>query len=235
MAKVVVQDIAVLGNEGASFTDPFKFEITFECTDALQHDIEWKIIYVGSAETEDKDQELESIMVGPVPVGTCKFVFEAEPPKWDVLPENEIRGVTVVLITCSYNQAEFIRIGYYLNNDYRDPALREEPPDQITAAEMVPLLQREILADKPRVTRYTIGWDEEQTADQRDFARDNAALPATEDGVMEGEDEEMEDGESEQDSEGSEGMEQEAGGGMHQDALQHGHGMQASMGGMVTA
>ena len=40
-----------------------------------------------------------------------------------MLPENEIRGVTVVLITCSYNQAEFIRIGYYLNNDYRDPAL----------------------------------------------------------------------------------------------------------------
>ena len=39
-------------------------------------DIEWKIIYVGSAETEEKDQELESIMVGPVPVGTAKFVFE---------------------------------------------------------------------------------------------------------------------------------------------------------------
>ena len=53
--------------------------------------------------------------------------------------------------------------------------------------------------------------------------------------ARQGEDEEMEDGESEQDSEGSEGMEQEAGGGMHQDALQHGHGMQASMGGMVTA
>ena len=43
-------------------------------------DIEWKIIYVGSAETEDKDQELESIMVGPVPVGTCKFVFEVSTP-----------------------------------------------------------------------------------------------------------------------------------------------------------
>jgi len=42
MAKVVVQDIAVLGNEGASFTDPFKFEITFECTDALQHGAEPK-------------------------------------------------------------------------------------------------------------------------------------------------------------------------------------------------
>ena len=33
---------------------------------------------------------------------------------------------------------------------------REEPPDQITAAEMVPLLQREILADKPRVTRSVL-------------------------------------------------------------------------------
>lgn len=34
-------------------------------------DIEWKLIYVGSAESEDYDQELDSCMVGPVPVGMC--------------------------------------------------------------------------------------------------------------------------------------------------------------------
>ena len=35
-------------------------------------DIEWKLIYVGSAESEDYDQELDSCMVGPVPVGTFR-------------------------------------------------------------------------------------------------------------------------------------------------------------------
>jgi histone chaperone ASF1 len=39
-------------------------------------DIEFKLIYVGSAESEEFDQELDSILVGPVPVGLNKFVFE---------------------------------------------------------------------------------------------------------------------------------------------------------------
>lgn len=64
-------------------------------------DIEWKLIYVGSAESEAHDQELDSILVGPIPVGLNKFVFEAPHPDFSKLPETEITGVTVVLITCS--------------------------------------------------------------------------------------------------------------------------------------
>lgn len=39
-------------------------------------DIEWKLIYVGSAESSSYDQELDSCMVGPVPVGVNSFEFE---------------------------------------------------------------------------------------------------------------------------------------------------------------
>jgi hypothetical protein len=39
-------------------------------------DLEWKVIYVGSAESAQYDQELDNIMVGPVPVGVNKFVFQ---------------------------------------------------------------------------------------------------------------------------------------------------------------
>ena len=92
--------------------------------------------------------------------GTAKFVLEAPAPDWGKLPPNEIRGVTVVLVTCSYNTAEFVRIGYYVNNDFQAPELRETPPDQFVPATMVPQLQRHILAEKPRVTRYTIPWDQ---------------------------------------------------------------------------
>ncbi len=42
----------------------------------LKDDLEFKLIYVGSAESEAHDQVLESIMVGPLPVGLNKFVFE---------------------------------------------------------------------------------------------------------------------------------------------------------------
>ena len=39
-------------------------------------DLEWKVIYIGSAENEAHDQELDSVLVGPVPVGVNKFVFQ---------------------------------------------------------------------------------------------------------------------------------------------------------------
>ena len=39
-------------------------------------DLEWKIIYVGSAESDTHDQVLDSVLVGPIPVGTHTFLFE---------------------------------------------------------------------------------------------------------------------------------------------------------------
>lgn len=50
-------------------TDPYIFKITFECLSELEDDLEWKLIYVGSAQSKDYDQELDNCMVGPVPVG----------------------------------------------------------------------------------------------------------------------------------------------------------------------
>lgn len=42
----------------------------------LSVDLEWKIIYVGSAESEEYDQVLDSVLVGPVPAGRHMFVFQ---------------------------------------------------------------------------------------------------------------------------------------------------------------
>lgn len=39
-------------------------------------DLEWKVIYVGSAESEACDQILDSVFVGPVPEGRHMFVFQ---------------------------------------------------------------------------------------------------------------------------------------------------------------
>lgn len=40
-------------------------------------DLEWKLIYVGSAEDETYDQLLESVLVGPVKIGNYRFVLQA--------------------------------------------------------------------------------------------------------------------------------------------------------------
>lgn len=45
-----------------------------------------------------------------------------------MIPIADAVGVTVVLLTCSYRSREFIRVGYYVNNDYPDPEMRENPP-----------------------------------------------------------------------------------------------------------
>jgi len=154
MAKVHVCNVVVLDNP-SHYLNPFQFEITFECIEDLPEDLEWKIIYVGSAESEEYDQVLDTVYVGPVPEGRHMFVFQADPPNPEKIPEPDLVGVTVVLLTCSYRSAEFIRVGYYVNIDYTEPELREENP----SPPLWDKLQRNILATNPRVTKFKINWD----------------------------------------------------------------------------
>jgi len=158
MAKVHVCNVVVLDNP-SHFNNPFQFEITFECIEDLPEDLEWKIIYVGSAESEEFDQVLDTVYVGPVPEGRHMFVFQANPPNPEKIPEADLVGVTVVLLTCSYRSAEFIRIGYYVSNDYTDPEMKENNP----SPPQWDKLQRNILATNPRVTKFKINWDNNAT------------------------------------------------------------------------
>ncbi|POW12097.1 hypothetical protein PSHT_08187, partial [Puccinia striiformis] len=154
-------DIVVLENP-ARFTDPYRFKITFECIAPLEDDIEWKLIYVGSPQTTDKDQELDTCMVGPVPVGVNSFTFEAAAPDPCQIPTNDIVGVTVILLTASYKNKEFVRVGYYVNTEYDTPELRLLTDEMLKARPdppVIPQLVRNVLAEKPRVTRFKITWD----------------------------------------------------------------------------
>ena len=74
MACVNVTNVTILDNP-STFLNPFQFEITFECLTELASDLEWKLVYVGSAEDQQLDQTLDSVLVGPVPKGLNKFVF----------------------------------------------------------------------------------------------------------------------------------------------------------------
>lgn len=103
---------------------------------------------------------LDEILVGPVPVGMNKFVLQADAPAVSRLPEQDVLGVTVILVTCSYKEREFVRVGYYVNNEYTgeyDPDVGPPPLSQLDMA----LVQRQILADKPRVTKFPIPWGNE--------------------------------------------------------------------------
>ncbi|KAF3906184.1 hypothetical protein ABW20_dc0101015 [Dactylellina cionopaga] len=159
MSVVSLLNVNILDNP-APFGKPFRFEVTFECLEQLTKDLEWKLIYVGSATSSEHDQELDSLLVGPIPVGVNKFEFVADPPNPSKIPTSELLGVTVILLTGAYDGREFIRVGYYVNNEYDTPELNNEPPK-------VPVFERlvkNVLAEKPRVTRFAIKWDSEESA-----------------------------------------------------------------------
>jgi len=116
MALINVENVEVLDNP-ASFLSPFRFLITFECVaPGIKEELEWKLIYIGSAEDEKYDQELDAILVGPVNIGRNKFEFTAPAPDPSRIPEKDLVEVTAILLTCSYKNKEFIRVGYYVNN-----------------------------------------------------------------------------------------------------------------------
>merc|ERR1712093_706228 len=144
MSSVNITNVQVLDNP-AKWPAPLQFEITFECLTPLQEDLEWKVIYVGSAENVQYDQELESVMVGPVPVGVNKFVLQTEPPDHTKIPQSDLLGVTVVLLKCYYRSSEFLRVGFYVNNEYDNPEMQENPPTPHDVAR----INRNILAAKP--------------------------------------------------------------------------------------
>lgn len=88
------------------------------------------------------------------------------------MPETDIVGVTAILLTCSYNNQEFFRVGYYVNNYYEDPELNENPPSKPDITK----LTRHILVEKPRVTKFQIDWDDQS---QVGVTRDENYNPAS--------------------------------------------------------
>lgn len=116
-------------------------------------DLEWRLIYVSSPGNEELDQELDSCLVGPVPVGVNSFMFESPAPDPSRIPKEDVLGVAALILTGSYNDQEFVRVGYYQNTEYDNEEMRETPPSNV----MFELLSRDINT-KPRVTRFQIKW-----------------------------------------------------------------------------
>ena len=155
------------------FTDPFSFEIIFEVLSELKKEIEWKMIYIGSAEDTKYDQILETIEIdGPFHLGSMRFEFTGEPPDISKIPESEILGVTAIILCCTYNNQEFFRCGYYLNNIYDNEEMNLNPPEKIQIEHII----RSLLAEKPRITRFDIDWDnepEDKNIEKEKFTNEN--------------------------------------------------------------
>ncbi|EFP11572.1 hypothetical protein GCK72_003807 [Caenorhabditis remanei] len=155
-SRVNIVRVDMLDNP-AMFKDKFKLEITFEVFEHLPHDLEWELVYVGSGTSRDYDQVLDSALVGPIPEGRHKFVFDADHPDISKIPVDDIVGVSVLLLRCKYNEQEFINMGWFVANEYTDEELKENPPAQ----PIVEKLSRKVETDDLRVTTFPIRWTDE--------------------------------------------------------------------------
>ena len=72
MAKVTISEVEVLNSE-CRFEDPFRFKIRFNCIEDLPEDLDWKVLYVGSANSCQFDQ------------GKC--------PKYDIIRDSDITNI----------------------------------------------------------------------------------------------------------------------------------------------
>ena len=79
-----------------------------------------------------------------------------------------------MLITANFKGQEFVRIGYYVNNEYDDPELKDSPPAEPNFSK----LTRIIAADQPRVTKFKINW-ESQPATSVTAAADGAVASSS--------------------------------------------------------
>jgi len=158
MSAVTIRNVEFLNNP-ARFTDAYKFRVTFECISPLKDDLEWKLIYVPTPGSPEHDQELDDCMVGPVPVGINSFEFDSPAPDPKKIPKEDVLGVSAIILTASYNEQEFVRVGYYQNTEYDNEEWKAEPPPQLEFHRLI----RE-LAQKPKVTRFMIKWDADETS-----------------------------------------------------------------------
>jgi len=170
MAYINVTNIQVKNNP-APFREPLTFQITFECLKDLPEEIEWRLLYIGSSKDVKYDQVLDSFSMGPLEYGVMQFDLESAAPNPEQIPQSELLGVTAIILSVSYNNQEFFRVGYYVYNFYEDPELSENPPEQV----QIDKITRNILSDKPRITRFDIKWGDEKDDENAENLETNKA------------------------------------------------------------
>jgi histone chaperone ASF1 len=143
----------------ASFRATTPFQITFEAHSRLEADLDWSVTYVGSAQGPAHDQVLDTVSVGPIEAGTSRFVLETPGPDPSRIPQDDMLGTTICMVSCLYRDQKFFQAGYWVANTYADPLEVGENGAEIRPTPILPEKVVRQLVDPPRITRWPIRWD----------------------------------------------------------------------------
>lgn len=79
-------------------------------------------------------------------------------------------------MSTSYKGKEFFRIGYYVYNNYIDEELLENPPEKVK----IEAVYRNILLEKPRITRFQIDWEDRKMEEEVPAEKAGTSMTGTE-------------------------------------------------------
>lgn len=152
---IKVCKVEVLENP-SNFLQPFQFKITFTADEDLKNDeYEWKIVYVGSAESKDFDQILLSESLGFYSKGQHDLILHSASVDPDKIPKGELLAPSIVLLVGYHNHKQFFQVGYLVVKEYLD----DEEPDVITEFDK---LQKTIVEDFSRIISDADGSSNEE-------------------------------------------------------------------------
>ncbi|CAD8042923.1 unnamed protein product [Paramecium primaurelia] len=155
MALINITNI-VFDQDTALFNSPIQMQITFDVMRQLDEEIEWKLIYIGSPNSDKYDQVLEQFSMPPLQQGTMQFTLMSSGPNFELIPsKDDLFGASAIILSVKYRKQEFFRVGYYVYNTYLEPELIENDPPQV----LIDRVYRQINTQAPRVTRINIDWE----------------------------------------------------------------------------
>ena len=120
MSKIRVTNISIPVVK-SPFNSPLKVNIEFEAFSSLLQELQWKIIYIGSANSCEYDQVLESFSFPVKEIGHCSFQVNVAPPDHRLIPSfDDFLGATLLMFSAMYNDKEFFRCSYFVYNNFED-------------------------------------------------------------------------------------------------------------------
>jgi len=149
--SVEILGVKILKNQ-LKINENFPVQILFEIKVALKEKLEIKFVYVQSPGDINKDQELGIYEIPGDKKGKFKVNFLLNTPSLYFPESLDSFGITLLLIQFSYNKIEFTRVGYYVNNYLKGPIERDSEAKIFIKTS---LIQRSILIDEPRVTKFS--------------------------------------------------------------------------------
>ncbi|CAD5214583.1 unnamed protein product [Bursaphelenchus xylophilus] len=143
-------------NTPSPINTPVSLKITFEVYEDLADPVDWEMLFAWDGD-EEHDLILETVEVGPIKAGKHQFIFEADPPDYTKVHDEDLTDVSVLFLRCKYHDQLFSKVAFFVSHTYVDEELINEPP----LKPILEKLERKIHLEDLRVTHYPIKWNEQ--------------------------------------------------------------------------